>query len=191
MIDPNWTNKFSRNMLPLIAGWNDRPIQYMEIGVYKGDTSRWVLDNALRHKSSTLVGIDPWNSIKNPYTDMDWDKLKEGLKEISIKYSPRVQWITGRSCDILRNIHFENNHYDLIYIDGDHYTLPVLHDFFLTWPLLKIGGIMVFDDYRLRVIPAVDMVLAGLHQLGRRHISRRYDLLFKNNQVGIRKVRDL
>lgn len=190
-INPDWTVKFSKNILPLVSGWNDRPINYMEIGVYKGNTSRWVLDNVLAHKDSTLVGIDPWDTIANPYVNMDWGSLKQGLEDIRLKYSPRVRWITGRSCDVLRNLYFDNRSFDLIYVDGDHYTMRVLYDFFLTWPLLKIGGIMVFDDYYLRVIPAVNMVLDGLWQLGRLHRNRHYDLLFKNEQVGIRKVKDL
>ncbi len=36
--------------------------------------------------------------------------------------------------------------YDFIYIDADHTTVGVLLDAELSWPLLKSGGIMAFDD---------------------------------------------
>jgi len=37
--------------------------------------------------------------------------------------------------------------YDLIYIDGCHHSIDVLLDAQLAFPLLKVGGTMVFDDY--------------------------------------------
>jgi hypothetical protein len=37
--------------------------------------------------------------------------------------------------------------YDFIYIDGSHTAPDVLSDACMAWPLLKDGGLMVFDDY--------------------------------------------
>ena len=37
--------------------------------------------------------------------------------------------------------------YDFIYIDGSHTAPDVLTDACMAWPLLKEGGLMVFDDY--------------------------------------------
>jgi predicted O-methyltransferase YrrM len=37
--------------------------------------------------------------------------------------------------------------YDFIYIDGSHTAKDVLTDACMAWPLLKQGGLMVFDDY--------------------------------------------
>lgn len=37
--------------------------------------------------------------------------------------------------------------FDFIYIDGSHIAKDVLTDACMAWPLLKQGGIMVFDDY--------------------------------------------
>ena len=37
--------------------------------------------------------------------------------------------------------------YDFIYIDGSHTAPDVLTDACMAWPLLKQGGLMVFDDY--------------------------------------------
>ena len=41
--------------------------------------------------------------------------------------------------------------YDLIFIDGNHTTKYVMEDSVLSWGLLKVGGIMVFDDYKWRL----------------------------------------
>jgi hypothetical protein len=37
--------------------------------------------------------------------------------------------------------------FDFIYIDGSHIAKDVLTDACMAWPLLKSGGIIVFDDY--------------------------------------------
>jgi hypothetical protein len=37
--------------------------------------------------------------------------------------------------------------FDLVYVDGSHRAADVLADAVLSWPLLKNGGIMLFDDY--------------------------------------------
>jgi predicted O-methyltransferase YrrM len=37
--------------------------------------------------------------------------------------------------------------FDLIYIDGSHEATDVLTDAILAFPLLRIGGTLIFDDY--------------------------------------------
>jgi predicted O-methyltransferase YrrM len=39
------------------------------------------------------------------------------------------------------------NSFDLIYIDGSHHTDDVIVDAIKGFELLKVGGIMIFDDY--------------------------------------------
>ena len=39
------------------------------------------------------------------------------------------------------------NSYDLLYIDGSHLASDVLRDAVLGWDLVKVGGLIIFDDY--------------------------------------------
>lgn len=39
------------------------------------------------------------------------------------------------------------NTFDVIYIDGEHFARNALEDAVLAWPLLKVGGYMIWDDY--------------------------------------------
>ena len=41
----------------------------------------------------------------------------------------------------------EDNSFDIIYIDGNHEPEYVLEDAVLSFPKLKVGGYMIFDDY--------------------------------------------
>jgi predicted O-methyltransferase YrrM len=58
----------------------------------------------------------------------------------------RVEIITGTSRLGIRTIPVSEK-YDFIYIDGSHQASDVLEDAVLAFPLLKEGGIMIFDDY--------------------------------------------
>ena len=51
--------------------------------------------------------------------------------------------ITG----LAKLISAKESEFDFIYIDGDHTAPAVLTDACMAWPLLKKGGIMLFDDY--------------------------------------------
>lgn len=39
------------------------------------------------------------------------------------------------------------NKFDFIYVDGLHLSQDVLYDALLSFDLLKVGGILIFDDY--------------------------------------------
>jgi hypothetical protein len=56
----------------------------------------------------------------------------------------RVSLFVGESATILRRLPAGC---DLVYVDGSHAAPDVLADAVLSWPLLKTGGIMIFDDY--------------------------------------------
>jgi predicted O-methyltransferase YrrM len=53
----------------------------------------------------------------------------------------------GFSSDILKKPELMDRQYDIIYIDGDHHSWSALEDAVLAFPLLKSGGLLIFDDY--------------------------------------------
>lgn len=111
-------------------------VQYLEIGVYEGRATIWMLDNILTHETSSVTAIDNF-----------YDKT-EKILEHNIKHSGherRFKLITGYSQQKLRELPL--NHFDIIYIDGSHKNEDVLSDAVQAWEILKPGGIMIFDDY--------------------------------------------
>jgi predicted O-methyltransferase YrrM len=57
----------------------------------------------------------------------------------------KVRKMVGASQTVLRSL--IPNSYHLAYIDGSHVASDVLEDALLTWRLVKIGGLIIFDDY--------------------------------------------
>jgi predicted O-methyltransferase YrrM len=77
--------------------------------------------------------------------------------------------------------------YDFIYIDADHTTAGVLLDAELSWPLLKSGGIMAFDDLTWGAdLPPSQSPKAGILLFAERH-SKEFDLIVSNTQYWIKK----
>jgi len=130
-------------------------LHFLEIGSYEGRSACWFLEHILTHPSAKITCIDLFKTIDilvkmleeegiqhiNTYEEnFDWNIRAIGAENKVIK-------MKGRSQEILRTLPL--NHYDCIYIDGSHDAHHVLEDAVLCWPLLKEGGILIFDDYLL------------------------------------------
>ena len=155
---------------------------YLEIGVCEGWSAKWWLDNALEGEGSRFVGIDVW---------VDWPKqgilgsdVYESASKRLAPYGDKVELITGWSMNEL--VKFQPQSFDVIYIDGNHDLLPVLIDSVLSWRLLRVGGVLLWDDYgqRARGKQPKNAVQGFL-----RGIKGRYELLFENWQMAVVKTK--
>lgn len=111
-------------------------LHVLEIGSYQGMSTCWLLDNILTHDSAKLVCVDPFWP---PYGQRFIDNI------YSTGAPSKVVKIANNSQDSLFVL--KPNAYDLIYIDGDHDDDIVLQDAVSAWNLVKVGGLMIFDDY--------------------------------------------
>ena len=180
----SWTDHFVANAETHWRGLAGQPLRYLEIGVFEGQSSRWMLENVLTHPDSRMIGLDAWPFDGDPF---------EGRARANLApFGDKVELIKGDSGKVLREGRFKDESFDIIYIDGDHRALPAMADSVLTWPLLKVDGLCTWDDYKWRRAPwkrtprherpgdAIDAFLAA--------IRGRYQLLFKNYQLGVRKT---
>jgi hypothetical protein len=117
------------------------PERTLEIGLCHGASA--ILFAALHehheaHRRECHIAMDPFQST-------DWDGV--GLLQIeNLKLSPYVKFIEDYSFNVLPNLLKSQTSIDLIYIDGSHLFENVFVDFFYSAKLLKLGGIMMFDD---------------------------------------------
>ncbi|MGH7791972.1 MAG: class I SAM-dependent methyltransferase, partial [Thermodesulfobacteriota bacterium] len=121
-----------------LAGFKGKDnIRFLEIGSFEGRSTIWFLENILTHPTSSITCVDNF-SRQGGEPRFDHNIKVSG-------FSNKVTKIKGRSEDVLRTLN--ENTFDIIYIDGNHYALNVLMDTVLSWLLLKPGGIIIFDDY--------------------------------------------
>jgi len=126
----------------------DKNLVVCEIGVFKGDFSKIMLD-ILSPKELHL--IDTFNGMMcsgdKDGNDITWVNLDEEYLNVTNMFSnnDNVYIHKGFSTDILNG--FENNYFDMIYIDGDHSYEGVKSDLKLSFSKVKDGGLICGHDY--------------------------------------------
>ncbi len=121
-------------------------ISYLEIGVHAGGSMLWMADNVLNVPGSRGVGVDPYcpmHKQNQSVVDKRYEKMRLDLKpyeNIKLVRDYSSRWLRKQS---------QPYAYDVIYIDGDHSAIFCLEDTVLAWPLLKTGGLLIWDDYSL------------------------------------------
>ena len=127
-----------------LADYRGKPgVRYLEVGVFEGRSSIWMLDNILTHPSSRATVIDPFLAPANyPGTHLE-EAFLANLRASGAE--DRTTVIKGYSQLELRELPLDS--YDIIYVDGSHTADDVLEDVVLAWRLLKNGGLIILDDY--------------------------------------------
>jgi predicted O-methyltransferase YrrM len=140
---------------------NTKELHILEIGSFEGKSTVWFLENILKNNNSTITCVDPWSNYSqdqdslNSYfkQENEWDLTERKTKEIFLHNivesgnSRKVIIKQGFSDKILPSLITEQKIYDIIFIDGNHTAPYVMMDSVMSWPLLKKGGILMFDDY--------------------------------------------
>lgn len=136
-----WTDMFDD------LGWAGKPdLRFLEIGCYEGMTTLWLIDNVLTDETSTITTIDTFEgSMEFQHLGVDGNSYERFITNVGDHIdSGKVITLVGSSQDLLRTMH---GVYDFVYVDGSHLAADVLADAVMSWPLLRQGGLMVFDDY--------------------------------------------
>lgn len=165
-------------------------LNYLQIGAYKGDASYWLFKRVLTDPTCRLTDIDCWDLQPiGTYMKGSTQELLEIERTYDEKIAPykdRISKNKTLSKEWLLNNRSEQ--YDFIYIDGNHNPQATMVDGVLAWDLLKVGGIIAFDDYlwdhpfgeHFNPKPAIDMFM---------HMYRNESQIILNNwQVWLRKI---
>ena len=142
-----------------IPTWNSviariQPARFLEIGSYEGRSACHVLTEAPGPDAISLHCIDPWSLGEGQPADH--------VGEIEQRFDHNVAVALGRTAKTVEFVKIKEfstaalprlltergpESYDFIYVDGSHTAPDVLFDAVLAFRLLKVGGVMIFDDY--------------------------------------------
>lgn len=149
---PNWfaSTEAENNFNKYLTHQAGKPnLTYLQLGVYTGDASVWLMNNILTESSSKLYDIDTWQgSDEEAHEKINFEKVLNFYRDRTKEFNPRLRWYKGKTIDFLRSAWVEQDRYDFVYIDADHTAVGVLLDAELSWDLVKSGGIVAFDDYQ-------------------------------------------
>lgn len=142
-------------------------INILEIGSYEGRSTIWLLN---RFPNSLITCIDVFQQEKT---------FDENTKEA--KVYGRITKLKGASGEQLKKV---NGKFDIVYIDGGHTFQEAMTDLVLSWPLLNINGLLIFDDYshsRYKCGAAMDVFTSHWDGIS---------ILHKDRQVIVRKSKE-
>ncbi len=134
-----WSNLFHRY----------HPQQFLEIGVYRGQTlSLLALIARVTGSDCKVTGISPFDSIGDSVSKYlgGLDYLEDTLKNFNHFKLPQPCLIKAYSTDPEAVAVIQNTVWDCIYIDGNHDYEVVLKDWNVCSESVRIGGIIVMDD---------------------------------------------
>lgn len=143
---PNWFDvtarkNFERHLLPL-AG---RPgLRFLQLGAFTGDASVWMLENVLAGRNSFLIDVDTWQGSDEAMHDQfDWVDVHHAYHE---KVAGRASTFRCTSAEFFADQCGEDAAFDFVYVDADHTPYGVLRDGMNAYEVLKVGGLLAFDD---------------------------------------------
>ena len=134
-----------------------KPKKILEIGSYEGASTCFLIETlSLYHDSFEIHAIDTWDGgVEHKEMKINMKLVEERFHKntsLAIKNSSKkieLKTFKDKSINALSKLitNQKSNYFDFIYIDGSHMASDVLSDTILSFELLKINGIIGFDDY--------------------------------------------
>jgi len=183
----DWVSGREDNFKACMSAIDGKRDRFLEIGVFEGRSTCWLLQNGL-DAEGLIYCIDPFYGVKGFDNENLKDRFHANVMEVigegqSMMVNPVTSYY-GVPALILNG----SDPFDFMYIDGSHTARDTLIDLCMTWKLLKRGGVMLIDDYEWshaepeqeRPKLAIDCFMEVF--------KGKYEVLFKNYQVGLKKL---
>jgi len=163
---------------------NERQVKCMaELGVYKGYTTRHLLDNC--KSIERYFAVDMWKAFNDPsygrYLHMsqtEWNERHEKLCQFMLWY-PALHVVKMSSVDFAKKFNRRNQFFDFVYIDTSHFYEDTKAEIKAYLPLVKKGGVIGGHDYGRNVRAAHQGVKIAVDEyFGEKNIHTGKDMVW-------------
>lgn len=130
------------------------PRRILEIGSYEGRSACYLIESQLPKHDLEIHCVDTWEGgIEHDHDAMgtveaNFDRNVE-IARVKAANRLTLHKHKSSSIDALSRLVAQGftSAFDLIYVDGSHQAPDVLADAVLSFRLLRVGGLLIFDDY--------------------------------------------
>lgn len=141
---PVWRQLFEKN----------KPSRILEIGSFEGRSAVFTIEQCAAHRPIQLACVDPWIGS----ADIE-PSLMRGVEERFDRNLARAMARAPHKVDLLKIKQPSKQAlvgmlatsgegaFDFVYVDGSHTAPDVLADAVLAFELVRVGGVIAFDDY--------------------------------------------
>ncbi len=140
---------------------------FVELGCKEGRTTGYVLKTI---PDARVIAIDPW--IPMPATDdpsaetydkWDFEKIESDFWQNVGENKDRCEMLRTTSLTAVETMNGRAP-FDMVFVDARHDYQSVKEDISAWWPLIRVGGAMVFHDYNHKW-PSVERAIADSFDL--------------------------
>jgi FkbM family methyltransferase len=154
----------------------------LEVGSYEGLTAKYMCENMLEEGGRMIV-VDP---LKDYYTKEDDNNAYPYFKQQYQRFLRNtrrlpIELFRDDSRTVLPKFHAFR--FDFIYIDGNHEGEVVYRDSVNCFPILKVGGYLLWDDYDIYT----EDTKAGIDRFLNEY-ENQYEITKKGYQLLIKKL---
>lgn len=175
---PFWMEIFDQCRL------NGRPIKVLEVGSFEGLSACFLL---MKLPEARLTCVDTWEG-SDEHVGMDLIASTEAAFDRHVApWRERVTKRKGFSLPYLASLRPDDK-FDLVYVDGSHHADDVLVDAIRGFEQLKVGGVMILDDYLWQYYPRVTENPATAINAFLHVVEGRYRLVLAYYQLAIVKT---
>jgi predicted O-methyltransferase YrrM len=151
----NWFESTAKNVWDQIIP-QIKPTKILEVGSYEGASACYLINQRAKEAPIELHCVDTWEGgVEHKSGGIDMGSVESRFNhnvQLAIKAAAnKVELVLHKGySDVCLSRLLGNgrkNYFDFIYIDGSHQAPDVLCDAVLGFRLLRVGGMMAFDDY--------------------------------------------
>ena len=154
----NWFQTGAKNvwdqLIPQV-----KPTRFLEIGSYEGASACYLIDKFSPEKAIEIHCVDTW---EGGVEHNEGGSAQVDMGEVETRFRANVQLAksrAGNNVDVVIHKGMSDavlagmladgkaGYFDFIYVDGSHQAPDVLCDAILAFRLLRVNGLIAFDDY--------------------------------------------
>lgn len=193
-LSTDWTSRYFHQWASLLESRKHEPLDVLEIGSWEGRSAIFFL----RFLSDChLTCIDTFQGSPEHRRVPKWAEavphIERRFDGNLAEFGCRVAKIKAEASLALAQLINQNRQFDVAYIDGGHASADVLSNAVMVWPMMRNGGIVIFDDYEWSVLPdeldrpklAIDSFLR-IHAGQYRELHRGYQVIIEKGVSPLR-----
>ena len=148
----DWFTMNIETWLRVLDPYKSRPMEILEVGSWEGRSAIAFLEIFPLSKLTCVdkfggEPIDPNNHLLRD----QFQKQEGRFDRNTAQYASRLTKMKGRASAMLDSLAQDKRQFDIIHIDADHSRSAVLTDSVMTWPLLRTGGVLIWDDVQFHL----------------------------------------
>lgn len=148
----DWFSRFAPVWTELLTRFP--PSRILEIGSYEGRAACFLIEACAAERDIELHCVDSWAGGVEHDTDAMPLVEQRFDRNIAIACAAAPRQVDFHKHKTLSSTALvkllaegRQESFDLIYVDGSHQAPDVLSDAILAFMLLRVGGLLIFDDY--------------------------------------------